>query len=247
MHGSAVFAEEHDFQIDPRDTQSAEEKRENSGTPWKEKNRERVKEGMRIRIADYGETEEEREEEAEGEGDKSGYMDAKERRIYRQRGRERGGKRGPVSVSLQFRAVVRRCTQPFAYESGSEKRTERVLKRVCGGHDTRTNNRSQLCKSRCGGVMSWKKRRENEKEEDGPLAQMHARARIIRLTRLEGALRNGIKFGESRVTLTITVRRTRNLNASTIASRVEGKPHYMLSKNSIALFQVSTTIYPHTH
>lgn len=90
MHGSAVFAEEHDFQIDPRDTQSAEEKRENSGTPWKEKNRERVKEGMRIRIADYGETEEEREEEAEGEGDKSGYMDAKERRIYRQRGRERG-------------------------------------------------------------------------------------------------------------------------------------------------------------
>lgn len=32
------------------------------------------------------------------------------------------------------------------------------------------------------------KRRENEKEEDGPLAQMHARARIIRLTRLEGAL-----------------------------------------------------------
>lgn len=67
MHGSAVFAEEHDFQIDPRDTQSAEEKRENSGTPWKEKNRERVKEGMRIRIDDYGETEEERERKRQKE------------------------------------------------------------------------------------------------------------------------------------------------------------------------------------
>lgn len=32
--------------------------------------------------------------------------------------------RGPVSVSLQFRAVVRQCTRPFAYESGSEERTE---------------------------------------------------------------------------------------------------------------------------
>lgn len=107
-------------------------------------------------------------------------MDAKERRIYRQgeeRREEGEGKRGPVSVSLQFRAVVRRCTQPFAYESGSEERTERVLKRVCGGHDTRTNNRSQLCKSRRGGVMSWKKRRENEKEEDESLAEVRARAR----------------------------------------------------------------------
>lgn len=177
MHGSAVFAEEHDFQIDPRDTQCAEEKRENSGTPWKEKNRERVKEGMRIRIADYGGTEKEteREEEAEGEGDKK-WIYGCEREKGIQAGRREGrGKRGPVSVSLQFRAVVRRCTQPFAYESGSEERTERVLKRVCGGHDTRTNNRSQLCKSRCGGVMSWKKRRESEKEEDGPLAEMRAR------------------------------------------------------------------------
>lgn len=47
---------------------------------------------MKIRIADYGGTEKEteREKEADGERDKSGYMDAKERRVYRQRG-ERGG------------------------------------------------------------------------------------------------------------------------------------------------------------
>lgn len=57
MHGSAVFVEEHDFQIDPRDTRCTEEKREKSGTPWKEKNRERVKERMRMRMADYRETE----------------------------------------------------------------------------------------------------------------------------------------------------------------------------------------------
>lgn len=52
-----MFAEEHDFQIDPRDTRCTEEKREKSGTPWKEKNRERVKERMRMRMADYRETE----------------------------------------------------------------------------------------------------------------------------------------------------------------------------------------------
>lgn len=39
-------------------------------------------------------------------------------------GREGEPLRGPVSVSLQFRAVVRQCTRPFAYESGSEERTE---------------------------------------------------------------------------------------------------------------------------
>lgn len=48
----------------------------------------------------------------------------KERYMDREGEGEREGMRGPVSVSLQFCAVVRRCTRPFAYESGSEERTE---------------------------------------------------------------------------------------------------------------------------
>lgn len=46
-----------------RGTLSAQRKNERTvGQPWKEKNRERVKERMRIKIADYGETEKEGEE-----------------------------------------------------------------------------------------------------------------------------------------------------------------------------------------
>lgn len=100
-----MFTEEHDFQIDPRDTRCTEEKREKSGTPWKEKNRERVKGGMRMRMAHYRETgkeiEREREEKRKrrrgqgekrrGEGNKSGCMDEKERGTHKRRGeRERG-------------------------------------------------------------------------------------------------------------------------------------------------------------
>lgn len=69
---------------------------------------------------------------------------------------------GPVSGSLQFRAVARQCSPPFAYESGSEKRTE-VPERVRSGHDTGTNNRSQLCKSRCSCLE--KRRRKEERDE----------------------------------------------------------------------------------
>lgn len=101
-----------------RGTLGAQRKNERRvGHTMEGKNRERVKEGMRMRMADR---ERKRRERRRGRGDKSGCVDAKERGIYRQR----EGKRGPVSVSLQFRAVVRRCTQPFAYESGSEERTE---------------------------------------------------------------------------------------------------------------------------
>lgn len=71
---------------------------------------------------------------------------------------------GPVSGSLQFRAAARQGSPSFAYESGSEERTE-VPERVRSGHDTGTNNRSQLCKSRCSCTMSWKK--EEEEEEEG--------------------------------------------------------------------------------
>lgn len=42
---------------------------------------------------------------------------------------------GPVSGSLQFRSVARHCSPPFAYESGSEERAERVPQRV-RSHDT---------------------------------------------------------------------------------------------------------------
>lgn len=67
-----MFTEEHDFQIDPRDTRCAEEKRRKSGTLWKEKNRERVKEGMRMKMADYREMEKEKEERGRGEREKGG-------------------------------------------------------------------------------------------------------------------------------------------------------------------------------
>lgn len=70
---------------------------------------------------------------------------------------------GPVRGSLQFRAVARQCSPPFAYESGSEERTE-VPERVRSGHDTGTNNRSQLCKSRCSCTMSWQKKSRRERE-----------------------------------------------------------------------------------
>lgn len=136
-----MFTEEHDFQIDPRDTRCTEEKREKSGTPWKEKNRERVKGGMRMRMAHCRETKKEIEREREerrkrrrGQGEKRRgegrgikvdvWMRKREGHISGEEREREGGKRGPVSVSLQFRAVVRRCTQPFAYESGSEERTE---------------------------------------------------------------------------------------------------------------------------
>jgi len=72
------------------------------------------------------------------------------RERYVGREREREGKRGPVSVSLQFRAGV----PSHLHMNQDQRSAPRVLKRVCGGYDTRTNNRSQLCKSRCGGVMS---------------------------------------------------------------------------------------------
>lgn len=51
----------------------------------------------------------------------------RERERGKQVDKERGrgeGMRGPVSVSLQFCGVVRQCTRPFAYESGSEERTK---------------------------------------------------------------------------------------------------------------------------
>lgn len=57
-----------------------------------------------------------------------------------------------------------------------QRSAPRVLKRVCGGHDTRTNNRSQLCKSRCGGVMSWKKRRDRKRGRRSSRKNVCARA-----------------------------------------------------------------------
>jgi len=45
-----------------------------------------------------------------------------------------------------------------------QRSVPRVPKRVCGGHDTRTNNRSQLCKSRYGGAVSLKNKKKSEKE-----------------------------------------------------------------------------------
>lgn len=88
-----MFTEEHDFQIDPRDTRCTEEKREKSGTPWKEKNRERVKGGMRMRMAHYRETEKEIERE-------------REERRKRRRGqgeKRRGGGRIKVDVWMRKR------------------------------------------------------------------------------------------------------------------------------------------------
>jgi len=61
MHGSAVFAEEHDFQIDPRDTRCIEEKRGKSGTLWKKKNRERGDENENGRLKRNREREEREE------------------------------------------------------------------------------------------------------------------------------------------------------------------------------------------
>lgn len=62
-----------------------------------------------------------------------------------------------------------------------QRSVPRVPKRVCGGHDTRTNNRSQLCKSRYGGAVSLKnkKRRTREKErgEEESFSRRNARMR----------------------------------------------------------------------
>lgn len=96
-----LFTEEHDFQIDPRDIRCTEEKRGKSGTLWKEKNRERVNEGMRMRMADCRERkrkrkEGERERKEETEGKRERKVDVwkrkreRERDIYRQRWREKG-------------------------------------------------------------------------------------------------------------------------------------------------------------
>lgn len=49
-----------------------------------------------------------------------------------------------------------------------QRRALRVPKRVCGGHDTRTNNRSQLCKSwsRWRDVLMPRGKKETERSND---------------------------------------------------------------------------------
>lgn len=88
-----------------------------------------------------------RKTEKEEKIEKSGRM-CEERKTARPGQRERRGMRGPVSVSLQFRAARCAGVPGHLHMNQDQRRAPRIPKRVCGGHDTRTNNRSQLCKSR---------------------------------------------------------------------------------------------------
>lgn len=198
-----------------RGTLGAQRKNEGRVVRWKEKNREKVKERMRMRMADCRERKREREKERQkgkvGEKWMYGWERERERHTYIGRDGKRKGKRGPVSVSLQFRAVVRRCTQPFAYESGSEERTEGP--EACMWRPWYEDKQSLAIMQiplRWRDVLEKKKRGWKRGRR---ASRRSARARIIRLMRPKNALqlRKILRISD---TFTITVERIRNPDAS---------------------------------